>query len=170
MFNKAVKKMSLAFNQILIDEESKGLLGGDAIKKAESKIQRIRDVVGQTLEEDAAEGAAEAMEALKKGNENNVNSGVTGSTMTPEISDPEIMKYALKGTDEEWADALKNKDFSGSGDMVQIKSTKQVSLSKKRKSGEELMESILNDEKNRSGKQDKGGKKKSSKKKSRKGA
>ncbi len=170
MFNKAVKKMSLAFNQILVDEESKGLLGGDAIKKVESKMQRIRDVVGQTLEEDAAEGAAEAMEALKKGNETNVDSGVTGTHMTPEISDPEIMKYALKGTDEEWADALKKKDFSGSGETVQIKSTKPVSMSKKRKSGDELMESILKDEKIRSGKKDKGGKKKSSRKKSRKSA
>ena len=188
MFNKAVKKMSLAFHQLLVEEESKNLLGGAAMKKAEKKVQKMRDMVGQTLEEDAAEGASEAMEALKRGNDENGNigdevlgekktvgnSGVTGTRLTPEISDPEIMKYALKGTDEEWADALKDKEFADSTETVQIKSTKAL---KKRKNDEDLMESILKDEKEMAGKKGKGGKsksgtpsgkKKSSKKKSRK--
>ncbi|EED91398.1 predicted protein [Thalassiosira pseudonana CCMP1335] len=151
MFNKAVKKMSLAFNQILVEEESKSLLGGDAMRKAETKVNKMRDVVGQTLEEDADEGAAVAMEALKKGNAENSRKSV-------------IMKYALKGTDEEWATALKDKE-GVDGATVQIK----LKTPKKRKAdGGDVLESILKHEKEaQSGKKEKGGKKKS-KKKSRK--
>lgn len=164
MFNKAVKKMSLAFHNLLVEEESNNLLGGDAMKKAEMKVQSIRDVVGQTLEEDAAEGATVAMEAL-------TNSGVTGTLMVPEIEDPDIMRYALKGTDEDWANAIKEKggvdDDSGT---IQVKSTKVKKTPKKRRAGEggnDVVDSVLKNEKNMmSGK--KKDKRSSSKKKSRK--
>jgi N-acetyltransferase 10 len=110
MLNKAVKKMSLAFHNLLVEEESKGLLGGNAMKKAEKKDHRSRDVVGQTLEEDAAEGATSAMKVLQQGQhlpeeegdkkkKTGNSSGVTGTRLPPEINDPEIMQYALKGTD-----------------------------------------------------------------------
>lgn len=156
MFNKAVKKMSMAFHNLLVEEESKGLLGGDAMKKAETKVQRIKDVVGQTLEEDADEGAVAAMKAMtQQGGEPTqtkpVKSGVTGTRMTPEMNDPEIMKYALKGTDEEWADALKDKGGveDGGGSNIQVKRTK-VKTPKKRKVGdsEDILESVLKNEKN----------------------
>jgi len=170
MFNKAVKKMSLAFHNLLVEEESRGLLSGDAMKKAEVKVHKIRDVVGQTLEEDAAEGAAEAMKVLmnqQKQQETKVehNSGVTGTRLPPEINDPEIMKYALKGTDEEWANALKEKGGVDGGidsGTVQIKS-KKVKTPKKRKaeSREETVASVLKSEKKMKDK-------KKSKKKSRK--
>ena len=156
MFNKAVKKMSMAFHNILVEEESRGLLGGDALKKAESKAQKIRDVVGQTLEEDTAEGAAEAMKVL--------NSGVTGTRMAPEISDPEIMKYALKGTDEEWANALKEKGDGVNEGTIQIKSTK-VKTPKKRKADDNVLESVMKNE--RASMSGKKSSKKKSKKKSR---
>jgi N-acetyltransferase 10 len=156
MFNKAVKKMSMAFHNILVEEESRGLLGGDALKKAESKAQKIRDVVGQTLEEDTAEGAAEAMKVL--------NSGVTGTRMAPEISDPEIMKYALKGTDEEWANALKEKGGGVNEGTIQIKSTK-VKTPKKRKADDDVLESVMKNE--RASMSGKKSSKKKSKKKSR---
>merc|ERR1711957_900908 len=90
MFNKAMKKMSLAFHNLLVDEESKRLLGGNAMKQAEKKVHRIRDVVGQTLEEDATEGATSAMKVLQQGeqlpqkekgkekNKTGNSSGVTG--------------------------------------------------------------------------------------------
>merc|ERR1719232_2365355 len=60
MFNKAVKKMSTAFRNLLVEEEAMALPGGDAdaMRRAEAKARRVRDVVGQTLEEDVAEGAA----------------------------------------------------------------------------------------------------------------
>ena len=170
MFNKAVKKMSVAFNNLLVEEESKSLLGGDAIKKAETKVHRIRDVVGQTLEEDAAEGAAVAMKALKQtgGGDQAVDSGVTGTRMAPELNDPEIMKYALKGTDKEWASALKDKGSVDGGGSIQVMSTKVKKTPKKRKAGDgdDVMESVLKNEKNLSSK--KKDKKKASKKKSRK--
>jgi N-acetyltransferase 10 len=161
MFNKAVKKMSLAFHTLLVEEESRGLLGGDALKEAESKAQKIRDVVGQTLEEDTAEGATQAMEALTKSQV--PNSGVTGTRMAPEISDPEIMKYALKGTDEEWASALKEKGDSVDEGTIQIKSTK-VKTPKKRKADDNVLESVMKNEKPMSGKKDKSSKKKSKRK------
>jgi len=93
MFNKAVKKMSMAFNQILVDEEDKKMLGGDAMKKAEKKVQSMRDVVGQTLDEDTQEAATAAMDTLKKSydensNKKRLNSGVTGTKLVPEIMDP----------------------------------------------------------------------------------
>lgn len=93
MFNKAVKKMSMAFNQILVDEEGEKMLGKDALKKAEKKVQSMRDVVGQTLDEDAQEAATAAMDALKKSNDENskeksLDSGVTGTKLVPEIMDP----------------------------------------------------------------------------------
>jgi N-acetyltransferase 10 len=158
MFNKAVKKMSLAFHNLLVEEESRGLLGGDALKNAESKAQKIRDVVGQTLEEDAAEGAAEVMEALTKGQV--LNSGVTGTRMAPEISDPEIMKFALKGTDDEWAAALKDKGGHVNEGTIQIKST-QVKTPNKRKANDDMLESVMKNEKALlSGKKDKSSKKK----------
>jgi N-acetyltransferase 10 len=170
MFNKAVKKMSVSFHNLLVEEESKSLLGGDAMKKAEKKVLKIRDVVGQTLEEDAAEGAAAAMETLNN-QAKEVDSGVTGTRMAPELNDPEIMKYALKGTDEEWANALKDKKDlveGGDGGTIQIKSTKVKKTPKKRKAGEDdddVMKSVMKNEKSMmSGKK----KDKKSKKKSRK--
>jgi len=196
MFNKAVKKMSTAFNNLLAEEEAGDLLPGrgkGGMKEAEAKVRRIRDVVGQTLEEEEAEGAAVAMEALEKGqqevgqgqqqkekqqkktkNAGSKDSGVTGTRLPAEIKDPEIMKYALKGTDEEWANALEEKggvDALGDGGTVQIKSTK-VKTPKKRKAengGDDVMESVLKNEKNiASGRKKKDKKSKSKSKKSRK--
>mmetsp|Transcript_12519 Transcript_12519/g.30581 ORF Transcript_12519/g.30581 Transcript_12519/m.30581 type:complete len:1281 (+) Transcript_12519:353-4195(+) len=181
MFNKAVKKMSVAFHNLLVEDESKGLLGGDqdAVRRAEGKVRRIRDVVGQTLEEDAEEGAAAAMETLNNsGNTKKaaaaVDSGVTGTRTIPEMNDPDIMKYALKGTDEEWADALKDKK-GGAGDdggTIQIKSTKVKKTPKKRKGAggddDEVLESVLKNEKNMMSASGKKRDKKKTKKKSRK--
>ena len=78
-----------------------------------------------------------------------VDSGLTGTRMIPEINDPEIMRYALKGTDEEWANAIKEKGgVDGSSATIQVKSTK---VKKKRKAGDganDVMESVLKNEKN----------------------
>jgi len=151
MFNKAVKKMSMAFHTLLVEEESKGLLGGDAMKKAEIKARKIKDVVGQTLEEDVDEGAAAAMEVLTQTQIQPVKSGVTGTRMTPELNDPEIMRYALKGTDKEWADALKDKDGvedGGAGGNIQVKRTKVKTPSKRKADSEDIMENVMKNEKN----------------------
>ena len=127
MFNKAVRKMSLSFRGLLAEEEGRGLLGGDAVARAESTGRRMRDVAGRTLDEDAAEGAADAMRALER----------AGTRMTPEIADPEIMRYALRGTDEEWAEALggrgRGRDVvADGGGTVQVRTTAKA---RKRKAG-----------------------------------
>ena len=151
MFNKAVKKMSVTFHNLLVEEERKGLLSGEAMKKAEMKVHKIRDIVSQTLEEDVAEAATVAMESLtQQHGGSSSSSGVTGTRMAPEIMDPEIMKYALKGTDEDWANAIKEKDFisgDGSSGTIQVKSSKKTS--NKRKAGDQdVLESVLKNEKN----------------------
>lgn len=69
------------------------------------------------------------------------------------------MKYALKGTDEEWANALKNKsDVEGS--TVQIKRTQEVRSAKRKADNATALENAI--------KSDKSSGKKSKKKKSRK--
>ena len=72
---------------------------------AAKKAPTSSDVVGQTLEEDAARGATAAMEILKQQQEGELgsqkkinavkNSRVTGTRLTPKINDPEIMRYGL---------------------------------------------------------------------------
>ncbi|KAL7539118.1 hypothetical protein ACHAWF_006304 [Thalassiosira exigua] len=156
MFNKAVKKMSLAFHNLLVEDERRGLLGGrdgDALRKAEANVRRVRDVVGQTLEEDVAEGAAVAVAALNQSEPKVGRSGAAGTRTTPEIDDPEIMKFALKGTDEEWAKALEGEDGGAvvkDGGTVQIKSTqmlKKSSQKRKAESAENVLDSVLKDDK-----------------------
>ena len=74
------------------------------------------------------------------------------------------MKYALKGTDEEWANALKNKD-EVDGSTVQIKRTQEVTPKRKAENSAEILESIMKSDKGASGGK---GKKSKSKKKLRK--
>ena len=98
-----------------------------------------------------------------------ISSGVTGTRMTPEINDPEILKYALKGTDEDWANAIKDKDFVGGdgGEIIQVKSSKKAS--NKRKAGntnsQDILDSVLKNEKNLKKTRDKNKKAKNSQKK-----
>lgn len=71
------------------------------------------------------------------------------------------MKYALKGTDEDWANALKDKsDVDGS--TVQIKRTQNVRTPKRKADDPTALDKILKSEK------DNNAKKSKSKKKSRK--
>lgn len=75
------------------------------------------------------------------------------------------MKYALKGTDEEWADALKNKEVDGS--TVQIRRTEVVKTPKRKaEDSTSVLESIMKSDKGASSGSK--GKKSKSKKKSRK--
>lgn len=64
MFNKAVRKISIALNNIVIQKEKEALLGGEKRMKAQQAVDSMRDVVSQTLEEDAAAAAKFAMDAL----------------------------------------------------------------------------------------------------------
>jgi len=110
MFNKAIRKMSNELNRIVEEEESATLLGGKARLEAEQKAEKMKNVSHQTLEEDAEEGAKSAMKKLKE-QENSLPSSI--------MKDAEIMKYAVKGNDEQWSKALADTNINGSG-MVQI--------------------------------------------------
>jgi N-acetyltransferase 10 len=113
MFNKAVRKMSLALNSVLEDEEKAALLGGKDRLKAEMAADRMRNVAEKTLDEDASEAAQVAMSKLNK-----------DSSLPPEIvRDDDIMQYAVKGSEEQWSKALNGKDI---GDSVQIHSVREM--------------------------------------------
>jgi N-acetyltransferase 10 len=66
MFNKGIRKMSKSLNGILEQEERNKLLGGEAREKAEKAAAKLKDVAEQTLEEDAEEGAKNAMDQLEE--------------------------------------------------------------------------------------------------------
>jgi N-acetyltransferase 10 len=65
MFNKAVKKISIALNKIVKSHEESKLLSNDDRLKAEEKAGKLKEVSYQTLQEDAEEGAKSAMAALQ---------------------------------------------------------------------------------------------------------
>ena len=149
MFNKAVRKMSIALNTIVEEREKKAMLHGEKRKKAEETAEKMRDVSRQTLEEDVQEAATDAMEALNAAN--------AQSILPPEIAnDPQLMQYAIKGSTKQWEKALEGKDLDGAG-TVQIQSTRE-----KRKLDEE---DLKKEEKNSRSKHGSG--KKDKKKKSR---
>jgi N-acetyltransferase 10 len=65
MFNKAVRKISIALNNIVMQKEKEALLGGEKRMKAQRAVESMRDVNSQTLEEDAAAAAKDAMESFQ---------------------------------------------------------------------------------------------------------
>ena len=62
MFNKAVRKMSITLNSIVVAKEKSKLLGGEDRRKAEAAAEKMKNVSRKTLDDDAYEGAQEAME------------------------------------------------------------------------------------------------------------
>jgi N-acetyltransferase 10 len=66
MFNKAVRKMSIALNSIVAEKEREALLGGKKRLLAQQTVEKMRDVAPETLEEDAANAAKDAMESLNQ--------------------------------------------------------------------------------------------------------
>jgi N-acetyltransferase 10 len=113
IFNKGIRKISISLNSIVEEEERSKLLGGEARQKAEKVAEKLQDVALQTLEEDAEEGAKSAMAKLRENDSANLSSTVT--------DDSEFMKFAIKGTDDDWNKALKGQEVSSSG-VVQIES------------------------------------------------
>ncbi len=66
MFNKGIRKISMALNDIVEQDERDKLLGGEARQRAEKVAEKMKDVSYQTLEEDAEEGAQNAMNKLRE--------------------------------------------------------------------------------------------------------
>ena len=65
MFNKAIRKMSIALHGILEEHEREKLLGGQARIEAEQIASKLKDVSRQTLEDDVEEGAQSALATLR---------------------------------------------------------------------------------------------------------
>jgi len=122
MFNKAVRKISMALNAIVEEDEKARMArsGGKQRRKAHEAVEhKMDDVVHQTLQEDLKEGATSTMRKLSK-----------------IISkDPEIMQYAIKGSNDQWSEALQDRKDAKDG-MVSIKSVRPA----KRKLREEDVE------------------------------
>lgn len=115
MFNKAIRKLSIAFNDIVEKDERSKLLSSESRTQVEKQVEKM-NVSRQTLEEDAEEGAKEAMVAL--------SGGRVASNLPPEVAnDADIMQYAIKGSDADWENALKGKEANiEQQGVVQIKS------------------------------------------------
>ena len=104
MFNKAVRKISLAMNSIVEEKEMQGMLTGEKREAAENIADRMRDVAEKTLADDADDAAKEAMEKL--------NDSILPREL---VEDEELMQYAIKGSSAQWSKALEQKH----GDDVQ---------------------------------------------------
>ena len=65
MFNKAVRKISIALNNIVAQKEKEALLSGEKRMQAQEALEGMRDVASETLEEDATAAARDAMESLR---------------------------------------------------------------------------------------------------------
>lgn len=116
MFNKAIRKISIALNNIVEEKEKEALLSGEKRKKAQEAVEGMRDVASATLEEDEAAAARDAMESLGNGSTQQLPEKIT--------KDRSLMHFAVKGSDDQWAKALEGKDMSASG-TIQIKSVRE---------------------------------------------
>ena len=148
MFNKAIRKISIALYTIVEDDEKKNLLSGEKRKKALEAAESMRDVASKTLEEDAADAAKDAIKELNNYNENSLPSSIT--------NDRSLMQYTIKGSDEQWDKLLDGKEVNETG-MVSVSSVRD----KRKAVDAEDMEKEAEHEKK------KGSAKKSKKKKSR---
>jgi N-acetyltransferase 10 len=157
MFNKAVRKISMALNAIVEAKEKQSMLGGEKRKKAEKTVEKMRDVAQLTLEEDVKDAVESAMEALKA-NEM--------ATLPSEIAeDHDLMRYVVKGSKEQWDKALEGKHLeSENPSTVQIQSTRDK---RKALDEEDLEREASNDKSTPSRGSDKKKKSKSSTKKTR---
>ena len=99
MFNKAVRKISIALRNLVEQEEKSKMMSSSTLLEAERKLETLKQVTHQTLEEDAQEGSKEALEILEK----------QESSLPPEIAlDAELSKYVIRGTNAQWEEALQN--------------------------------------------------------------
>jgi N-acetyltransferase 10 len=64
IFNKAVRKVSIAFHSIIEEDEKKTLVANEVRNQAEAAAANMRDVAATTLEEDTEAAAKDAMSNL----------------------------------------------------------------------------------------------------------
>lgn len=116
MFNKSIRKISIVLNSIVEEKEKQALISGEQRKKAEETADKMRDVAADTLEEDVADAAKEAMLSLKASETVNLPQEIA--------QDPELMQYIVKGSDEQWQKALVGTDITGPG-TIQIQEVRE---------------------------------------------
>ena len=124
MFNKAVRKVSIALNSIVEADEKRAMLNGvgEHRKKAEVAMENMRDVVATTVDEDANDITPQAMDIL---NANEL------ATLPPEIvEDKELMSYVVKGSKKQWQTALESR---GTGTDATYDSVQILSVREKRR-------------------------------------
>lgn len=135
MFNKAIRKMSIALHGVLEENEKRKLLSGKARIEAELVASKLKNVSHQTLDEDAEEGAKDALAKLR---------GETAALLPKELQkDGDVINFAVTGTDEQWKDALNGEDPS------KVKSV-QIATKSEIKSKRKLDEDDINQETSRS--------------------
>jgi len=122
MFNKAIRKISNSLHNIVMESEEASLLSDKARSEAQEKASKLNASL-QTLQEDAEEGAKFAITSLRE----NSSTGLSMEIAT----DADLMKYAIKGTDTEWNNVLKNQDNIAPNNVVQIKSSHDKSIKRK---------------------------------------
>jgi N-acetyltransferase 10 len=116
MFNKAVRKMSIALNSVVEEKEKESLLTGEKRSRIEESAEQMRHVSRQTLDEDAEQAGQEAIATLRANEMAN---------HLPELAhDTEMLKYVVKGSDKQWEKVLQEKDVSGTG-TVQISEVRE---------------------------------------------
>jgi len=64
MFNKAIRKISIALNSIVEEKEKNKMLGGEKRRRAEETAEKMKNVSRATLDDDADEAAREVMTSL----------------------------------------------------------------------------------------------------------
>ena len=121
MFNKAVRKISIALNTTVEEHEKRNMLGGEKRRKVEAAAEKMRDVAPQTLEDDVAEAATAAMTTL-------TSAAREQQEQLPRrlANDDDVMQYAIKGSEQEWSDALRDRSVleNEGGAVVSIKSVR----------------------------------------------
>ena len=114
MFNKAIRKISIALYTVVEEKEKESLLGGEERKRAQQIADGMKDVAQKTLEEDAAEAAKDAIK------EYNASTSLPASV----ANDKSLMQYTIKGSDEQWEQILDGKEVSETG-MVTVRSVRE---------------------------------------------
>jgi len=154
MFNKSVRKISINLHEIVEESERASLLSDKVRMEAEKKVANMNDVSLLTLQEDTEQSAKLAMAQLQE-------TSATGH-QSKMIDDPNLMEYAIKGTDSQWNEALKDKDGTKTiNGTVQIKSNHAKQT--KRKLTQEDIEKEINGAQTEPKKKKRTKKKKSSK-------
>ncbi|GMI00012.1 hypothetical protein TrLO_g11739 [Triparma laevis f. longispina] len=106
MFNKAIRKMGAGIREA-VEVEAANEFGQTGNKSVEG-LEKMKDVTELTLEEEQEAAAEELKEKKKKKKKGGI------------LDDDEIARYHVKGTQEEWKEALENKG-EGEGGSVQVK-------------------------------------------------